>query len=147
MHLAALIAIPYSYIAPQSYVDVNVTGTLNVVSAAQGLWHREGGAHLHFRVSTAPRSSCRSPKSIRWWANRRMRRARSPRIRSRLSFHRSFDLPVTIARPFNTYGPRQSARAVIPTMIRRSPPARPRSSWARCSRRAISISCRTPSTG
>ncbi len=116
MHLAALIAIPYSYIAPQSYVDVNVTGTLNVVSAA-----RDFGVAKMVHTST---SECYGTAQFVPITEAHPLVGQSPYAASKigadqiaLSFHRSFDVPVTVARPFNTYGPRQSARAVIPTAI------------------------------
>ncbi len=116
MHLAALIAIPYSYIAPQSYVDVNVTGTLNVVAAARDL-----GTMKVLHTST---SECYGTAQFVPITEEHPLVGQSPYAASKigadqiaLSFHRSFDVPVTVVRPFNTYGPRQSARAVIPTTI------------------------------
>ncbi len=116
MHLAALIAIPYSYVAPQSYVDVNVTGTLNVVAAA-----REFGTAKVVHTST---SECYGTAQFVAITEEHPLVGQSPYAASKtgadqiaLSFHRSFDVPVTVCRPFNTYGPRQSARAVIPTVI------------------------------
>ena len=116
MHLAALIAIPYSYIAPQSYVDVNVTGTLNVVSAA-----KDFGVAKVVHTST---SECYGTAQFVPITEDHPLVGQSPYAASKigadqiaLSFHRSFAVPVTVARPFNTYGPRQSARAVIPTAI------------------------------
>lgn len=116
MHLAALIAIPYSYIAPQSYVDVNVTGTLNVVAAA-----RDFGTAKVVHTST---SECYGTAQFVPITEEHPLVGQSPYAASKigadqiaLSFQRSFDVPVTVVRPFNTYGPRQSARAVIPTVI------------------------------
>lgn len=116
LHLAALIAIPYSYAAPQSYVDVNVTGTLNIVSAA-----RDFGIGKVVHTST---SECYGTAQFVPITEEHPLVGQSPYAASKigadqlaLSFHRSFGLPVTVARPFNTYGPRQSARAVIPTTI------------------------------
>jgi NAD dependent epimerase/dehydratase len=116
MHLAALIAIPYSYVAPQSYVDVNVTGTLNVVLAARDL-----GTSKVVHTST---SECYGTAQFVPITEEHPLVGQSPYAASKigadqiaLSFYRSFELPVTVARPFNTYGPRQSARAVIPTTI------------------------------
>ena len=116
MHLAALIAIPYSYVAPQSYVDVNVTGTLNIVSAA-----RDFGTAKIVHTST---SECYGTAQFVPITEEHPLVGQSPYAASKigadqiaLSFHRSFGVPVTVARPFNTYGPRQSARAVIPTTI------------------------------
>lgn len=116
MHLAALIAIPYSYIAPQSYVDVNVTGTLNVVAAA-----KDFGTAKVVHTST---SECYGTAQFVPITEEHPLVGQSPYAASKigadqiaLSYHRSFGVPVTVARPFNTYGPRQSARAVIPTVI------------------------------
>jgi dTDP-glucose 4,6-dehydratase len=116
MHLAALIAIPYSYVAPQSYVDVNVTGTLNVVSAA-----RDFGTAKVMHTST---SECYGTAQFVPITEEHPLVGQSPYAASKigadqiaLSFYRSFGVPVTVCRPFNTYGPRQSARAVIPTVI------------------------------
>lgn len=116
MHLAALIAIPYSYVAPQSYVDVNVTGTLNVVSAA-----RDFGIAKVVHTST---SEVYGTARIVPITEEHPLVGQSPYAASKigadqiaLSFWRSFGVPVAVARPFNTYGPRQSARAVIPTVV------------------------------
>lgn len=116
LHLAALIAIPYSYVAPQSYVDVNVTGTLNILAAA-----REFGTAKVVHTST---SECYGTAQFVPITEEHPLVGQSPYAASKigadqiaLSFYRSFGLPVTVARPFNTYGPRQSARAVIPTTI------------------------------
>jgi len=116
MHLAALIAIPYSYVAPQSYVEVNVTGTLNIVAAA-----RDFGTAKVVHTST---SECYGTAQFVPITEDHPLVGQSPYAASKigadqiaLSFHRSFGVPVTVARPFNTYGPRQSARAVIPTTI------------------------------
>lgn len=116
LHLAALIAIPYSYIAPQSYVDVNVSGTLNILNAAKDY---QTGKVVH--TST---SECYGTAQFVPITEDHPLVGQSPYAASKigadqiaLSFHRSFGLPVTVARPFNTYGPRQSARAVIPTTI------------------------------
>ena len=116
MHLAALIAIPYSYVAPQSYVDVNVTGTLNVVAAA-----KEFGTAKVVHTST---SECYGTAQFVPITEEHPLVGQSPYAASKigadqiaLSFYRSFGVPVTVCRPFNTYGPRQSARAVIPTVI------------------------------
>lgn len=116
MHLAALIAIPYSYVAPQSYVDVNVTGTLNIVSAA-----RDFGTAKVVHTSTSEVYGTAQFVPI---TEEHPLVGQSPYAASKvgadqiaLSFRRSFGVPVAVARPFNTYGPRQSARAVIPTVI------------------------------
>ncbi|WP_028586177.1 NAD-dependent 4,6-dehydratase LegB [Desulfocurvus vexinensis] len=115
-HLAALIAIPYSYHSPDTYVDTNVKGTLNVVQAARDL----GVARVvHTSTSEVYGTARYVPID-----EEHPLQGQSPYSASKigadqiaLSFHRSFDTPVTVARPFNTYGPRQSARAVIPTVI------------------------------
>jgi len=115
-HLAALIAIPYSYIAPNSYVDTNINGTLNICQAA-----KENGNIRVIHTSTSEVYGTAQYVPID--ENHPMQ-AQSPYSATKIasdamamSFYNSFDLPVTIARPFNTYGPRQSARAVIPTII------------------------------
>jgi NAD dependent epimerase/dehydratase len=115
-HLAALIAIPYSYVAPESYVDTNVKGTLNVCQAALA---NDVKRVIHTSTSEVYGTACYVPID-----ERHPLQAQSPYSASKIgadavamSFHNAFDLPLTIARPFNTYGPRQSARAVIPTII------------------------------
>ena len=115
-HLAALIAIPYSYVAPSSYVDTNINGTLNIVQAA-----RENGVSRVIHTSTSEVYGTALYVPI---DEKHPLQAQSPYSASKisadamaLSFYNAFDLPLTIARPFNTYGPRQSARAVIPTII------------------------------
>lgn len=119
LHLAALITIPYSYAAPQSYVDVNIQGTLNVLEAA-----RHWGAErvVHTSTSEVYGSAQFSPIT-----EDHPLQGQSPYSASKIgadmmaeSFARSFNLPVAILRPFNTYGPRQSERAVIPTIIRQA---------------------------
>lgn len=115
-HLAALIAIPYSYVAPDSYVDTNVKGTLNMCQAS-----RDAGVERLIVTSTSevygtalyvpiPETHPRQPQSP-YSATKIGADAIA------LSFYNAFELPVVIARPFNTYGPRQSARAIIPTII------------------------------
>ena len=115
-HLAALISIPYSYQAPQSFVDTNVKGTLNVVQAA-----REEGLSrvVHTSTSEVYGSALYVPID-----EKHPLQPQSPYSASKtgadqiaLSYYYAFDVPVTVLRPFNTYGPRQSARAVIPTII------------------------------
>ncbi len=115
-HLAALIAIPYSYVAPESYVDTNVTGTLNICQAAldnkvERLIHTSTsevyGTAQYVPIDEKHPLQAQSPYSATKIAADAMA----------TSFFNAFDLPVTIVRPFNTYGPRQSARAVIPTII------------------------------
>ncbi|HVZ45347.1 MAG TPA: NAD-dependent 4,6-dehydratase LegB [Ramlibacter sp.] len=115
-HLAALIAIPYSYAAPDSYVDVNIRGTLNMCQAA-----RDHGVARFIQTSTSEVYGTAQYVPI---DEKHPLAPQSPYSASKigsdamaLSFHLSFDLPVIVARPFNTYGPRQSARAVIPTII------------------------------
>ncbi len=116
VHLAALIGIPYSYHAPESYVDVNIRGTLNVVQGARDLGLSKvvvtstsevyGGAQFvpiteeHPLVGQSPYAATKIGAD-----------------QIAMSYYRSFETPVAIARPFNTYGPRQSSRAVIPTVI------------------------------
>lgn len=116
LHLAALIAIPYSYHSPATYVDTNVTGTLNVVQAARDL----GVARVvHTSTSEVYGTAQYVPID-----EKHPLRGQSPYSASKigadqmaLSYHLSFETPVATIRPFNTYGPRQSARAVIPTII------------------------------
>lgn len=115
-HLAALIAIPFSYHSPDTYIDTNIKGTLNILQAA--------------RDAATPRILVTSTSEVYGTAKyvpideRHPYQGQSPYSATKIgadrlaeSFYRSFDLPVTIVRPFNTYGPRQSARAVIPTII------------------------------
>ena len=115
-HLAALIAIPYSYIAPDSYVDTNIKGTLNICQAA-----KENGNIRVIHTSTSEVYGTAQYVPI---DEKHPMQAQSPYSATKIaadamamSFYNSFNLPLTIARPFNTYGPRQSARAVIPTII------------------------------
>ncbi|HEV3404625.1 MAG TPA: SDR family NAD(P)-dependent oxidoreductase [Gaiellaceae bacterium] len=115
-HLAALIAIPYSYEAPHSYVVTNVLGTLNVLRGA-----REAGVGMVVHTSTSEVYGTARSVPI---DETHPLQAQSPYAASKigadqmaLAWHGSFGTPVTIIRPFNTYGPRQSARAVIPTII------------------------------
>ncbi|WP_374030219.1 NAD-dependent 4,6-dehydratase LegB [Bdellovibrio bacteriovorus] len=115
-HLAALIAIPFSYIAPQSYVETNVTGTLNMCKAAM-----DAGVSRIIHTSTSEVYGTAQYVPI---DEKHPLQPQSPYSASKIaadamamSFFNSFNLPLTIARPFNTYGPRQSARAVIPTII------------------------------
>ncbi|MDF2889508.1 MAG: NAD-dependent epimerase/dehydratase [Lacrimispora sp.] len=115
-HLAALIAIPYSYESPDSYVDTNVKGTLNILQAARAL---ETGKVLITSTSEVYGSADYVPidESHPFKAQSPYSATKIGADRLAESFYRSFSLPVTIVRPFNTYGPRQSARAVIPTII------------------------------
>lgn len=115
-HLAALIAIPYSYVAPDSYVDTNVKGTLNICQAAL-----DNGVARVIHTSTSEVYGTAQYVPI---DEKHPLQAQSPYSASKIgadamamSFYNAFDLPLTVARPFNTYGPRQSARAVIPTII------------------------------
>lgn len=115
-HLAALIAIPYSYQAPQSYIETNVQGTLNICQAAL-----ENGCQRLMQTSTSEVYGTARYVPI---DEGHPLQPQSPYSASKigadataLSFHHSFNLPVVVARPFNTFGPRQSARAVIPTII------------------------------
>ncbi|MCZ2481765.1 SDR family NAD(P)-dependent oxidoreductase [Aquirufa nivalisilvae] len=115
-HLAALIAIPFSYHSPDSYIDTNIKGTLNVIQAARDL-------QVERILVTSTSEVYGTAKYIPIDENH-PRQPQSPYSASKIgadciaeSFYRSFDLPITIVRPFNTYGPRQSARAVIPTII------------------------------
>ncbi len=115
-HLAALIAIPYSYIAPESYVDTNIKGTLNILQAA-----KDFSVERVFITSTSEVYGTAKYVPI---DELHPFQGQSPYSASKIgadriaeSFYRSYNLPVTIVRPFNTYGPRQSARAVIPTII------------------------------
>lgn len=115
-HLAALIAIPYSYHSPDAYVDTNVKGTLNIVQAAKDL-----GTERILITSTSEVYGTANYVPI---DEKHPRQGQSPYSATKIgadsiaeSFYRSFDLPITIVRPFNTFGPRQSARAIIPTII------------------------------
>lgn len=116
MHLAALIAIPYSYYAPDAYVDTNIKGTLNVLQAARDL-NTE-------RVLVTSTSEVYGTAQYVPIDEKHPFQGQSPYSATKIgadriaeSFYRSFDTPVSIVRPFNTFGPRQSARAVIPTII------------------------------
>ena len=115
-HLAALIAIPFSYHSPDSYVDTNIKGTLNVLNAA-----RELGTQRVMVTSTSEVYGTAQYVPI---DEHHPFQGQSPYSATKIgadrlaeSFYRSFDLPVSIVRPFNTYGPRQSGRAIIPTII------------------------------
>lgn len=115
-HLAALIGIPYSYSAPRSYFHTNVEGTLNVLEAVREL---DGCKLIHTSTSEVYGSAQTVPIS-----EKHPLQGQSPYSASKIgadklveSFYRSFELPVVTVRPFNTYGPRQSTRAVIPTII------------------------------
>jgi NAD dependent epimerase/dehydratase len=115
-HLAALIGIPFSYHSPDSYVDTNIKGTLNVLQAA-----RDSRAQRVLVTSTSEVYGSAQYAPI---DEKHPYQGQSPYSATKIgadrlaeSFYRSFDTPVTIVRPFNTYGPRQSARAVIPTVI------------------------------
>lgn len=116
LHLAALISIPYSYHSPDAYVDTNIKGTLNILQAAKlknltKIIHTSTsevyGSAQHIPISETHPLSAQSPYSA----------TKIGADQLALSFHKSFGTPVTIIRPFNTFGPRQSSRAVIPTII------------------------------
>jgi NAD dependent epimerase/dehydratase len=115
-HLAALIAIPYSYVAPDSYVATNITGTLNMLQAA-----RDAGVKRFLHTSTSEVYGTARFVPI---SEEHPLQPQSPYSASKIgadalamSFFYTFGMPLTVVRPFNTYGPRQSARAVIPTII------------------------------
>jgi len=115
-HLAALIAIPFSYHSPDSYIDTNVKGTLNVIQAARDLTIN--------RILVTSTSEVYGTARYIPIDENHPRQPQSPYSASKIgadciaeSFYRSFQLPLSIVRPFNTFGPRQSARAVIPTII------------------------------
>ena len=115
-HLAALIAIPFSYHSPDSYIDTNVKGTLNIIQAA-----RDNKVQ---RVLVTSTSEVYGTAQFVPITELHPKQPQSPYSASKIgadaiadSFYRSFELPITIVRPFNTFGPRQSARAVIPTII------------------------------
>lgn len=115
-HLAALIAIPYSYVAPDSYVDTNIRGTLNMLQAARD-------CNVERIVVTSTSEVYGTALYVPIDENH-PRQPQSPYSATKIgadalakSFYNAFELPVVIARPFNTYGPRQSARAIIPTII------------------------------
>ena len=116
IHLAALIGIPYSYKSPKSYIDTNVIGTLNVLQASKDCNVKK---IIHTSTSEVYGTPIYTPID-----ENHPLQAQSPYASSKvaadhlaISFFKSFNLPVTILRPFNTYGPRQSARAIIPTII------------------------------
>ena len=115
-HLAALIAIPFSYHSPDAYVDTNIKGTLNVLQAGRALdtsrilvtsTSEVYGTAMYVPIDEKHPYQGQSPYSATKIGADRLAE----------SFYRSFDMPITIVRPFNTYGPRQSARAIIPTII------------------------------
>ena len=115
-HLAALIGIPYSYEAPDSYVQTNVVGTLNIANAC-----RRHGVHRLVHTSTSETYGTAMTAPI---SEDHPLQPQSPYSASKiggdmmaLSYHHAFELPVAVVRPFNTYGPRQSTRAVIPTIL------------------------------
>ncbi|BFG70384.1 NAD-dependent 4,6-dehydratase LegB [Sediminibacterium sp. KACHI17] len=115
-HLAALIAIPYSYYSPDSYVDTNIKGTLNILQASKN--------NNVERLLVTSTSEVYGTAKFVPITEEHPKQGQSPYSATKIgadfladSFYRSFNLPITIVRPFNTYGPRQSARAVIPTVI------------------------------
>jgi nucleoside-diphosphate-sugar epimerase len=138
-HLAALIAIPYSYVAPDSYVDTNIRGTLNICQAAM----RNGCTRvMHTSTSEVYGTAQYAPID-----ELHPLQPQSPYSASKIgadamamSFHNTFELPLTIARPFNTYGPRQSARAIIRRSLRVNVVSRSET----CGRRETSISSPIP---
>jgi len=116
LHLAALITIPFSYHSPDSYVDTNIKGTLNILQAAKELKTE--------KVLVTSTSEVYGTAQFVPITEEHPKQGQSPYSATKIaadclseSFYRSFDLPITIVRPFNTYGPRQSARAIIPTII------------------------------
>ena len=138
LHLAALIAIPYSYHSPDTYVDTNIKGTLNVLQAARDL---EVQQLIHTSTSEVYGTAKFVPIS-----EEHPLQGQSPYSASKIaadqlaySYFTSFDLPVKIIRPFNTYGPRQSARAVIPTIITQILEGMDVISWELCHQHATSI--------
>ena len=119
-NLAALIGIPYSYHAPQSYIDTNVNGLLNILSVSKKL------KNLKSLIHTSTSEVYGTPEKLPITEKHQLS-AQSPYAASKiaadhlaLSFFKSFKLPIKIVRPFNTYGPRQSTRAIIPTIITQS---------------------------
>ena len=115
-HLAALIAIPFSYFSPESYIDTNIKGTLNVLQAAKDLNTK--------RILITSTSEVYGTAQYVPIDEKHPLQGQSPYSATKISadkiaesFYKSFDMPISIVRPFNTYGPRQSARAVIPTVI------------------------------
>ncbi len=115
-HLGALIAIPYSYLAPQSYVDTNIQGTLNMLEAAK---RHHAAKFIHTSTSEVYGTALYAPID-----EQHPLQPQSPYSASKIaadmlaiSYFNAFELPVIVARPFNAYGPRQSARAIIPTII------------------------------
>src|SRR4030043_522564 len=115
-HLAALIAIPFSYIAPDSYIDTNIKGTLNICQAAR--------VNGNIRIINTSTSEVYGTAQYIPIDEKHLKQPQSPYSASKIgadaiamSFFNSFDLPLTTVRPFNTYGPRQSARAIIPSII------------------------------
>jgi len=116
IHLAALIAIPYSYHSPETYIDTNIKGTLNILQAAREF-------NIHRLIHTSTSEVYGTAKFVPITEDHPLQ-GQSPYSASKIgadqlaySFFTSFELPVVTVRPFNTYGPRQSARAVIPTII------------------------------
>lgn len=116
LHLAALIAIPFSYESPDAYIQTNVTGTLNILQAAKKM-------RISRIICTSTSETYGTARFVPITEDHPLN-AQSPYAATKvgadqmaLAFHRSFDMPITILRPFNTYGPRQSARAVIPSII------------------------------
>lgn len=127
-HLAALIAIPYSYVAPDSYVDTNIKGTLNICQAA-----KENGVERVLITSTSEVYGTAQYVPI---DEKHPKQPQSPYSATKIgadaiamSFYNTFELPIVLVRPFNTYGPRQSARAIIPTIITQIANGKKKSNW------------------
>ncbi len=116
LHLGALIAIPYSYVAPRDVVETNVLGTLNVLAAARRVEAERVVCMSTSEVYGTPEGDTIS-ESDRLNAQSPYAASKIGADQLALSFHRTYGLPVGVVRPFNTYGPRQSARAVIPTIL------------------------------
>ena len=134
-HLAALIAIPYSYTAVESFIDTNVSGTMHVLEAAT----RAGVRRI---IQTSTSEVYGTPESLPIRETHPLA-AQSPYAASKvaadqlaMAFAKSFELPVVVLRPFNTYGPRQSDRAVLPTMLRQLLDGRRRFAWVAWTRAA-----------
>jgi nucleoside-diphosphate-sugar epimerase len=115
-HLAALIGIPYSYVSPLAYIKTNVEGTYNVLQAARELKTQKvihtSTSEIYGTAQYVPIDETHPVNPPSPYAA-----TKSGADQLALTFHRAFGLPVTVIRPFNTFGPRQSARAVIPTII------------------------------
>jgi nucleoside-diphosphate-sugar epimerase len=142
-HLAALIAIPFSYKSPGSYIDTNIQGTANLCQAALS-------SRVRMMIHTSSSEVYGTAEYVPMDEKHPLK-PQSPYSATKigadaiaLSFHYAFRLPLRVARPFNTFGPRQSSRAVIPTIISQKPPARRKSRLGTQRPRAISRLSRTP---